>query len=223
MTRILTVLVLIFGLSSVASANIKMDFKETDVNLVIEAYSKATGQKFIVDPGVRGKISILMPQPVSSEEAFNHLSTALAINGYAITKRADTFVVRTARNTQRDLIEVSNQLPTVNPERMVTWVVSLKNVSARQVNADLRILQSKDGEMTYSESTNQLLITDWTPNLSRISEILKQVDKPIDSATAKLIAQDRKTFSKREREVLPPPPGQTKAPFPPPNPAKERQ
>lgn len=221
MTKLLTVWALFIGMSVSASANIKMDFKDTDVNLVIEAYSKATGQKFIIDPGVRGKISILVATPVSNEEAFNHLSTALAINGYAITKRADTMVVRTARNTQRDLIEVSTQLPAVSPERMVTWVVNLKNVPARQVNSELRILQSKDGEMTYSESTNQLLITDWTPNLARISEILKQVDKPIDSATSKLVAQGRKLQEKAE--TLPPPPGQTKAPFPPPNPAKERQ
>ncbi len=184
---------LAFATSAIAAATtMKMNFKDMDVTTIIEEYSKNSGQKFIIDPGVRGKISIFIQEPVTTEEAFNHLSTALAINGFAISPRGDTMVVRSARNTQRDLIEVGTQLPAIKPEKMYTWVISLKNISADKINRDLRILQSKDGEMSPYPATNQLVITDWTPNLNRISEILKELDKPVDAKTAKFIAQQMK-------------------------------
>lgn len=176
------ILVLLTALSfsqAFAAPTMKMNFRDEDVVKIIQAYSKASGQKFVVDPGVRGKVSIFIQQPVELDEAFNQLSSALAINGFAISKQGDTMVVKAARNIQRDLIEVSTNLPSLKPERMATWVVSLKNASAQKVMTEMRILSSKDGEILLDERTNNLIISDWTSNLARIAEILKQVDQKV--------------------------------------------
>lgn len=188
--------VLVLG-SSFANAaeKLKMSFQNEELGKIIQAYSKASGQKFIVDPSVRGRISIFQPEAVPLEEAFNQLSSALALNGFAISKQGDTMLIRSARNVQRDLIEVSTEKPSLKPERMYTWVYTVMNLQASAINRDLRILSSKDGEMSVLASTNQIIITDWVSNLHRISEILKQIDKPANPATAKWIE-----LSKKEQE-----------------------
>jgi type II secretory pathway component GspD/PulD (secretin) len=188
-----------FAISTSASAEpkMKMYFKDADLLRVIEIYSKASGQKFIVDPGVHGKISIFVQEPLTMSEAFNQLSTALAINSVGISKQGDTMVIKPARNIQRDLIEVSTERPSLKPERMYTWIYSVKNTSAQSIMQDLRMLASKDGEIMSREDSNQIIFTDWTSNLNKIAEVLKQVDKPVDSATAKIIEG-----VKREREMV---------------------
>lgn len=185
----LTVLMIAIRVGA-ADGKVSMDVRNEELTKIIEIYSKASGQKFVVDPGVRGKISIYLPEPVSTAEAFNQLSSALAVNGYAISKQDDTMVVQSARNTQRNLIEVTHELPGLKPERMVTWVINLKHTPATKVNRDLRILTSKDGEMSVVESTNQLYITDWSSNLNRIALILKELDVPADPAVAKLVSAE---------------------------------
>lgn len=196
--RLFSILCTILSLSmsfAQAEEKIKMFFNNEELTKIIEMYSKASGQKFIVDPSVRGKISIYLPEAVSVEEAFNQLSSALAINGYAISKQGDTMIIQTARSIQRDLIEVSSERPSLKPQRMYTWIYNVKHMPAYTVNRDLRILPSKDGEMAVNLSANQIIITDWVSNLNRVAEIMNEIDKPMDPATAKMIEASKKERS----------------------------
>lgn len=183
-------------LPSLAFANVKFSFNNEELSKMIETYSKSTGQKFVVDPSVRGKATITAADNVTEEEAFNLLSSALAINGYAISKQGDAMTVTSARSTQRSLTEVSAQLPALKPERMATWVITLKNISADKVNRELRILVSKDGELSVFADRNQIAISDWTSNLQRVANLLEKMDVPQDPKTAKIVAE-----AARERDA----------------------
>lgn len=143
-----------------------------------------TGQKFIVDPQVRGVITITNPGEITTTEAFNELSSALAVNGIGISTQDGTMIVQSARSVQRSLIPVTKELPALQPTRMVTYVIDLKNVSADEVNKQLRILTSKDGELVPYTHTNQIFVTDWTPNLHRIAQMMKFVDEHVQPSKA---------------------------------------
>lgn len=196
--KFVSLLMIIFSVASANAENkIKMNFTNEELPKMIEFYSKASGQKFVLDPAVRGKASIIVQEPVTIEEAFNHLSTALALNGFAISKQGDTMVIMSARNIQRSLVEVSTTVPALKPERMHTWIYTCKNVPAIRVNRDLRILLSKDGEMSVSESTNQIVLTDWASNLLRVNELMKELDKRADPSVASLVEASKKETALR--------------------------
>lgn len=163
-----------FALAS--SETMGFNYTNADLTDVLKEYSKWTGQKFVVDPSVKAKVTVFSPQPVGREEAFNLLSSAMAANGYAISKQGDTMYVSSARNIQRNLLEVTSDLPSMKPERMVTWVINLKYVKADEVNKQLRILTSRDGELVPFTDRNQLIVTDWASNLQRIGQLIGKID-----------------------------------------------
>lgn len=186
---------LMFAMSTASFAESnppKSDAKYYNLEALIERYSKASGQSFLVDISVRGGVTILIDQNATIEESFDQLSSALAVNGFAIVKHGNQMVIKSARNAQRDLLEVTTTLPALKPERMVVWIYKFKHVPATRVMREIRILPSKDGEMNLNESNNQIIFTDFVSNLHRINEVLKLVDVPVDAATAKLTAQGRK-------------------------------
>ncbi len=190
--------VIIFcGFATQAAEKIKMNFKNEELTTIIEHYSKATGQKFIIDSTVRGKITLLNSNDVSSEEAFDQISEALAINGFAIIKNDETMTIKNARSAQRDNIPISTTLPSAKPQRMASWIINLKYASASELMNQLRLLTSSYGELSGYEKNNQIIVSDWTSNLQRISEIIKNVDVPQDLATAKLVAQHHKEHDAR--------------------------
>ncbi|MGE0634184.1 MAG: hypothetical protein AB7O96_17345 [Pseudobdellovibrionaceae bacterium] len=201
---VLTILLgvfLFFNLTANAAETLKFAFNNEEVTKIIETYAKASGEKFVVDAGVRGKASIFNSEPVTLKEAFNLLSSALATNGYAIAKRDDEFLVMSARNVQRNLTEVTKTLPSLRPERMVTYILSPKNTSVSAVNRDLRILPSRDGELSVFPSTNSIIITDWTSNLHRIHNILMELDKPTDPKVQKFANEARDMYKSSGAKV----------------------
>lgn len=185
-------------ISSAADEKIKLNFINEDITKVVEAYAKQTGQKFIIDPGVRGKITILNAEDTDKAEAFNQLASGLAVNGYAYFQSGDTIVIQSARNAQRSGIEVFTELPPQRPEKMVSWIISLKYVSAEEINRELRMLTSKDGELSPFRHGNQIIISDWTSSLQRVAKLIEKLDKPAPVGVEKI----NKTYESKRQERM---------------------
>ncbi len=189
-----------------AGVKMKLNYKDQEVTSMIEAFAKASQKTFVVDPGVRGRASVFAPTDVSLDEAFDLISTSLALNGYAIIEREGRYVVLASRNAQRSSIPTLTEITAVKPERYVTLLVTLKNVPVTEINKNLRVLPSKDGEMTPLVESNQLMITDYISNVDRIAKLLKLLDQPVAPNMAKIIkegktrdAADRAAWAAREK------------------------
>lgn len=154
------------------------DFPNVEITDVIHAISELTGKNFIIDPGVRGKITIVAPSKITVAEAYKAFLSALAINGFTVVPSGAFLKVKSARNAQRDNIETFSGAYYPNTDQMITRIIHLKHISASQVNRDLRILPSKDGEMNIYEPTNSIIISDYGTNIDRVMRIISQLDVP---------------------------------------------
>ena len=154
------------------------DYNNAEIADVIKAISELTGKNFIIDPGVRGKITIIAPTKITVAEAYKAFLSALAINGYTIVPSNGFFKIKSSRNAQRDNIETysGNYFP--NSDIMITRIIHLKHISADQVSRELRILNSKDGEVTPFNSTNSIILSDYGSNVERVMKIINQLDVP---------------------------------------------
>lgn len=153
-------------------------FRNQPMSKVVELYAKESGKEIIFTPAVDPKITILTKQEVNVDKAFELLSAALAEAGLTFVKKSDVYVVTLARSAQRSSLEVVTKLPPMIPERMISYVHVLKHAKADQVNKNLRILPSKDGELVPYPETNQIIITDWISNVYRVRDTLVAIDQP---------------------------------------------
>jgi general secretion pathway protein D len=154
------------------------DYPNVEITELAKAMGELTGKNFIVDPGVRGKITISAPSKITVAEAYNAFLSALAINGFTVVPSGGFLKIKSARNAQRDNIEVYSGAYYPNTDQMITRIIHLKHISAAQVNRDLRILPSKDGEMNIYEPTNSIIISDYGSNIDRVMRIISQLDVP---------------------------------------------
>lgn len=139
---------------------------------------QVTGKNFIINNGLRGKITIMAPSKITVAEAYKAFLSALAINGYAIVPQGKFLKIRSARNAQRDSIETYSGSYYPNSDQMITRIIHLKHISAEAVNRDLRILSSKDGEMSVYTPTNSIILSDYGSNIDRVMKIINQLDVP---------------------------------------------
>lgn len=171
------------GLEDITNENFpetieSFDFPNVEITDVIKAISELTGKNFIIDPGVRGKITIVAPSKITVAEAYKAFLSALAINGFTVVPSGSFLKIKSARNAQRDSIETYSGAYYPNSDQMITRIIHLKHIQAEQVNRDLRILSSKDGEMSVYTATNSLILSDYGSNIDRVMKIISQLDVP---------------------------------------------
>lgn len=171
------------GLEDITNENFpetieSFDFPNVEITDVIKAISELTGKNFIIDPGVRGKITIVAPSKITVAEAYKAFLSALAINGFTVVPSGSFLKIKSARNAQRDSIETYSGAYYPNSDQMITRIIHLKHIQADQVNRDLRVLTSKDGEMSVYTATNSLILSDYGSNVDRVMKILGQLDVP---------------------------------------------
>lgn len=94
--------ILVFLVSLVALSD-EIDFtcQNCEITELLSKYSAISKEDiFVVDPSVRGKVSILATRPVSKDEAHDLLKDALELNGYGIQKKEGRFVVTMKRRIE---------------------------------------------------------------------------------------------------------------------------
>ena len=155
------------------------DYPNAEITDIVKAISQLTKRNFIIDSGVRGKISIVAPTQITVAEAYKAFLSALAANGFTVVQSGKFYKIKQARDAQRDSIETYTGAYYPNSDLMITRIIHLKHISADEVNKNLlRILPSKNGEFTPYPPTNSLIISDYGSNIERIVQILEQLDKP---------------------------------------------
>ena len=155
------------------------DYQNADITDIIKAMGELTGKNFIIDPKVRGKITIIAPSQITVAEAYRAFLSALAINGFTIVPSGKFLKVRQSRSdANRDSINTYSGDYFPNSDQLITYIMQLKHISAAKVRKDIRILNSKDGEVSVYEPTNALIITDYGSNVERAVKILSSLDTP---------------------------------------------
>lgn len=152
---------------------IQQNFRDVEISSVIEAVAKITGQNFIIDPRVRGKVTLIAPEPMSGDALYQTLLAILNVHGFVAVPSGEVTKIIPA-NLARD------QLPYIRAqdrgEAWVTEVVEVENVEASKLVAILRPLVAREGHLVAMAESNRLIVTDTVDGLARIKAILKQVD-----------------------------------------------
>src|SRR5262249_9705782 len=76
---------------SALPSQVRLDFVDADIHVVIDAVARITGTTFLFAPGrVKGKITVLAPYAVSPAQALQLLRSALALHGYVLIVRPES-------------------------------------------------------------------------------------------------------------------------------------
>ena len=159
-----------------AEGEMKQSFKQVDISTVIESVAKITGRNFIIDPRVKGKVTLLAEEGMAPETLYQTLLAVLNVHGYVAIPGEGVIKIVPA-NLARDQLPYRNWKE--NNEDWVTEVISVHNVASTKLVAILRPLVAKEGHLVALAESNKLIITDTVANIKRIKGVLARVD--IDS------------------------------------------
>jgi general secretion pathway protein D len=143
------------------------------IRTFISQVSDITGYSFVVDPRVKGNVTVVSKAPMNASEVYELFQTVLSVYGY--TAVPGNGVIKLVPNTgaKQDSIRLCKD---VNSSELVTCVIPIKNTSAIELVPILRPLIPQYGHLAGVASANSLIITDHSINVKRIMEIISKLD-----------------------------------------------
>ena len=167
---------------------ITLNFKEAEIESVVGAFGHLLNRTFIVDPRVRGKITLETPKPVSRPVAFDLLKTVLRQQGFAIidTGSLVKVVPEADAKLQSGPVE-AGRVPSRSGDEIITQVFNLNHESATNLIPILRPLVSPNNTVTAFPNNNSLIITDYAANLNRLSRIIAALDNPRSGSDVEVV------------------------------------
>lgn len=160
-----------------APATISLSFQEADVAPVAAAVSKAIGRSIIVDPRVKGRITLTTQQPVTPAVALDLFSSALRSAGFALVQVNGMYRVVPDADARVQGNKVLTQ-GNAEGDQVVTRVFKIKQDSATNLVNVLRPLLTQNSSITANPGTNSLVVTDYASNVKRVAELLDSMDEP---------------------------------------------
>lgn len=154
-------------------------FKEADIQEFINTVSKNLNKTIIIDPGVQGTITVRSYDMLNEEQYYQFFLSVLDVYGFAVVDMHNGIlkVVR-SKDAKMAAVPVASDAEPGSGDEVVTRVVSVKNVTARDLAPLLRQLNDNAGagSVTYYEPSNVLLMTGRAAVIKRLMEIVERVD-----------------------------------------------
>lgn len=184
-----------------------LNFENADIASVIKAIGQLSGKNFVVDPRVKGTINIVSNQPVSKADSYKVLESALRMQGFA-TVEADG-VIKVLPETDaktygmKTFSNVQSTLGKKNPgDQIVTKVFVLQHGSAMQMSNSLRPLIAPNNSISVYPASNALVITDYSSNIARITNIINQLSSPRPASQQSILIPFKHAIAADVAQVL---------------------
>ena len=172
-----------FAVSSlVAAADYSPNFKNTEISEFINIVGKNLKKTIIVDPNVRGKITVRSYDLLNEDQYYQFFLNVLQVYGYsAVTMSSGVIKVIRSKDAKSANIPVVEGSP-FDGDEMITRVMPVYNVPVRELAPLLRQLNDTagGGNVVSHDASNVMMLTGRAAVVNRLVEIIERVDKAGD-------------------------------------------
>ncbi|HPW83160.1 MAG TPA: type II secretion system secretin GspD [Rhodoferax sp.] len=158
---------------------ITLNFTNADIEAVARTMATLTGRNVVVDPRVKGTITLNTESPVSPAMAYYQFRTLLRLQGYTVVQGddLDRVLPEADAKLQSSVVGVSESgEKTASGNQLMTQIIRLQHENANNLVTILRPLISPNNTINVNPGTNSLVITDYADNLRRLARIVAALD-----------------------------------------------
>jgi general secretion pathway protein D len=168
-------LALFSAIESSAMEEVRINFRDADIRSVIESVAEITGKSFVLDPRVKGKVTIIAPRPIDADLIYESVLSAIQVQGFQAVQ--DGAVIRIIPFSQ-----AFNFAGGAGGNEMRTEVVQIKHVQAASLVSVLKPMLSNGARLMAYAPSNYLVVSDIETNIEQLKDFVSTMDDPDSSA-----------------------------------------
>jgi general secretion pathway protein D len=159
-----------------------LNFVNADLPGVVSSLARFTGRNFVVDPRVKGQLTLVSEAPVDAATAYGMLLGALRMQGFAVVDVNGVNRVVPEADAKLQGVGVTDGSAPASGE-LLTRVFQLRYENAANLVPILRPMIAPNNTINAYANNNTLVITDYADNLARIAQVIAGIDTPDSLST----------------------------------------
>ncbi len=167
------------NVKSSGPGDIVFNFDNADLYEVIRVIADILKINYIVDPGVKGRVTIHTAGKLRKSELFAVFFQLLEANGLTAIKEGELYKIVSLKNAPRmplTTIIGKKRPPGTKGERVIMQIIPLEYISAQEMTKLLTPFISSEGTIVSHGDSNTLLIVDKDVNIVKALELVKAFD-----------------------------------------------
>ncbi|WP_146592011.1 type II secretion system secretin GspD [Puniceibacterium confluentis] len=156
-----------------ARAQVALDLRDADLRSFVQIVSEATGRNFVLDPQVRGTVTVLAPGTMSPAALYEVFLNVLELNRLTIVAGVDADRI-VPLGTARELS------PGSGTGGYETRVIELRSATPQEVVEVIRPLLPSEAVVSTVPGSRLIILSDRNGNLRRIGDLIARLDAPRD-------------------------------------------
>lgn len=153
----------------------KVNLKDADITALVSEVAEVTGKNFVVDPRVKGTITVISSKALSANELYELFLGVLSVNGFAAVPSGSAVKIVPDVNAKQMAVPVDVSF-SQKGDALVTRVITLDNANAVDLVPVLRPMMPQFAHLAAIPSANALVISDHANNIDVITTIIQQLD-----------------------------------------------
>ncbi|MCY1210834.1 Type II secretion system protein D [compost metagenome] len=152
-----------------------INLKDADIREFIDQIADITGETFIVDPRVKGQVSVVSKTPLGINEVYQLFLSVMATHGFSVVAQGDQ--ARIIPNAEAKAEAGSTRS---DAKSLETRVIQVQHTPVTELIPLIRPLVPQYGHLAAVTSSNALIISDRAANIARIEDLMRQLDQKGD-------------------------------------------
>ena len=155
---------------------VTLNFVNAEIEAVARTVATLSGANVVVDPRVKGTMSLSSTLPVPPAQALRLFSAQLRTQGFALVENAGIHTVVPEADAKLQSGPVHAGSASMSGSQIITQIFRLQHESANALVPVLRPLISPNNTINVTPGSNAVVITDYADNLQRLGRIIAALD-----------------------------------------------
>lgn len=149
-----------------------INLKDADIREFIDQVAEITGETFVVDPRVKGQVSVVSQARLSGSEAYQLFLSVMATHGFTVIHQGGQ-----ARIVPNAEAKAEPGSPRPLADQLETRLIQVQHNSVSDLLPLIRPLVPQYGHLAAVPANNALIISDRRANIARLEELIRQLDQ----------------------------------------------
>ena len=162
-----------------------LNLQDVDIRVLINIVAEVSGKNFVVDPRVKGKVSVISGASLDADQLYDVFLSILEVHNYATVDSGSVIKVLPSN--------VIKQRPTPfgpsenSNDAQITQIIQLKHAPVQDLVPIIRPLIPPTSHFAPHVASNSVVITDSAANIQRVLKIIKRIDVPDDRTNVRVV------------------------------------